>query len=982
MKKRLLAIAFLVMGITLGTQAADQYLGDGVANPILATGASNYWDSVTANWLSDNTGTGTYGTWTDGNVAFFIGSSPQAIITNAVVASGITRPATASGRTDVWTAGAGQLTLNGTIDYIGTGTRQFNLGGVDSQSNTTVWAGSINMGSGINRLLLTGYQTITPGSSITAANSVNDVRLSSSLQSDYSNLSVYLTGADIDNRNSGAAANATLGYLEGTGRITANNLTPVLTVETLNTGGSNTVGALTGGNANLTFGSGTHLFDISTNGNDRVGIGTGAMTYGGTLKLLAQDGKTFSGGETFNLFDAGSFSGSFSTIDDSGLGLVSPMTINYDNLVIDGTITVVDGTITNYTGDLYLGDGTVYTNLTGDIWTTNTAVWGVYAVAEASAMTNWIDNSDVFIIGSDAKTISLQSGLDVSVGTLTWQSPEQALTITGDVSSVITITNKIRSTSTKQVNVNNWLLDGDVNLENLSRLNFSNDGALTPGSSLSTDNGSDIQLAGSFTDLSSNPINLGGNNTALINNTGSDVTLGTLNGRGALKSNTNSVSFLVDSYNIGGDDVVAAIDNDGNANIVLTGSTYTNELTVFNLNGGADRLGTTGTITFGGDLVVVFRASSAFAPRLGDVFNLFDYSSYAGSFNSITLPALSGDLVWHNNIYTDGTIEVGKAGVEYNRVVFTEFNNSDDFQDDVPVSSGSITNADGTIFTLTLSVGAALAGDTNYTVNLYGSDIAGLNGPSGVARLDSGLDSASSSDDEVIRLEISTSGATLTDLAFGGIEINSFAAGEAALFQNAGGSTNYINPVTGTKYMTPADTLQNLESLSLANSGTWYLEVAATTTNLTGTAPTTRFSMDDVKFIYAVDPASSWAYGFGLSGADAAPDYDYDGDGLTNIEEYGLGGNPTNALDIGYASSIGTVADGGSNWFEVVHAKRSDPNSGITYDLETTEDLVFPAWTNGSYTVVGSSTIDADFDAVTNRTPVDVDTKFTRLIIE
>jgi hypothetical protein len=973
MKKTFLAIALTAMGITIGTQAAEQFLGDGIANPIVTTGTAE-WNSTSNFWLTGNTGS--YGTWTDGNDANIVGANPVITISDPVSVININRSGTQSGRSDYVTTNSGVLTVNGTIS--GSTTRQLNFGAANDASKSMSWGGDITIGSGVNRFLLTSVQTIAPNSSITAA-STKVIRLGSSVSTNFSNMAAILTGGTLQNWNTGSATDVTIGYLTGNGSLDVNG-SQITTFGTIIPGGSNTIGSLTG-DMNITLGSGTHIFNISTNNNDLVG-GTGAIVYGGTLELTLEDGKTLAGGETFNLFNGSSYAGSFDSIDESGLGLIPPMTINYDNLVIDGTITVVDGIITDYDGDLYLGNGSVYTNLTGDVWTTNSAVWGVYPVAEASGMTNWIDNSDVFIIGSGAKTISLQTGLDVSVGTLTWQSPTEALTITGDVSSVITITNEITSTSTKQININNWKLDGNVSLSNLSRLNFANDGALTPGSSLTTDNGSDIQLSGTFTDLSSNPITLGGNDTQIANNTGSDITIASLTGRGALNANTNSVSYIIGSYNIGGDDSTGAIDNGGNANIILSGSAYTNEITVFNLSGGADRLGTTETITFGGDLVVVIRPSSTYQPRLGDSFNLFNYGSFSGSFNSITLPPLSGDLVWHNNIYTDGTIKVGKAGVDYNRVVFTEFGSAD-FEDDAIISSGTLTNADGTVFTLELSVGGSLS-TNDYSVNLYSSDIAGLNSPAGIARLDSGLNDADSADDEVIRIKVSTSGATLKDLAFGGIEINSFGAGESAGFgDHLSGTVVYSNETTGAKFVTPDDALSGLEPLSLANVSSWYLEISAKDGGPGASAPTTRFSMDDVKFVYAVDPASSWLHTeFGLSGTNAAPDFDYDGDGLTNIEEYGLGGNPTNSLDTGIAPTTGSLTDGGTNYFEYVHAKRSDPLSGITYDLETTENLVFPSWTNGSYTVAGTGTIDSEFDSVTNRTPTDVDVKFTQLIIE
>jgi autotransporter-associated beta strand protein len=43
----------------------------------------------------------------------------------------------------------------------------------------------------------------------------------------------------------------------------------------------------------------------------------------------------------------------------------------------------------------------------------------------------------------------------------------------------------------------------------------------------------------------------------------------------------------------------------------------------------------------------------------GDVFNLFDWSSASGTFDSVSLPSLTGDLTWdQSQLYTSGTITV------------------------------------------------------------------------------------------------------------------------------------------------------------------------------------------------------------------------------------------------------------------------------------------------------------------------------------
>jgi len=74
--------------------------------------------------------------------------------------------------------------------------------------------------------------------------------------------------------------------------------------------------------------------------------------------------------------------------------------------------------------------------------------------------------------------------------------------------------------------------------------------------------------------------------------------------------------------------------------------------------------------------------------------------------------------------------------------------------------------------------------------------------------------------------------------------------------------------------------------------------------------------------------AASWGVDIGAEGDD------YDDDGLSNIYEYGLGGDPTDKFDQGTAPVFGVENVGGTNWFGYVHPQLSNPNSGLSYSLE------------------------------------------------
>ncbi|MCF7817298.1 MAG: hypothetical protein K9M54_05390 [Kiritimatiellales bacterium] len=126
---------------------------------------------------------------------------------------------------------------------------------------------------------------------------------------------------------------------------------------------------------------------------------------------------------------------------------------------------------------------------------------------------------------------------------------------------------------------------------------------------------------------------------------------------------------------------------------------------------------------------------------------------------------------------------------------------------------------------------------------------------------------------------------------------------------------------------------------------------------------------------------AGWAAGWGVDLSN--PNGDFDNDGLLNIYEYGLGGNPTNVLDQGTSPVFGTVDVGGTNYFGYVYPQLSDPNSGLSYSLAITTDLVFPNWvTNSGYLVYGTNVTGNALDEVTNITTTVENQKFIRLIIE
>ena len=127
-----------------------------------------------------------------------------------------------------------------------------------------------------------------------------------------------------------------------------------------------------------------------------------------------------------------------------------------------------------------------------------------------------------------------------------------------------------------------------------------------------------------------------------------------------------------------------------------------------------------------------------------------------------------------------------------------------------------------------------------------------------------------------------------------------------------------------------------------------------------------------------------WARGFGLTNAnDIALDLDFELDGLDNLTEYALGGNPTtnDAASINPTFS-GPVNIGGTNVMEYVYSRRLDHiDRGLIYGLTvTTSDLILNNWTPiGTLYETGSGPIDVDFESVTNEIPTDTPIGFVNL---
>ncbi len=132
-----------------------------------------------------------------------------------------------------------------------------------------------------------------------------------------------------------------------------------------------------------------------------------------------------------------------------------------------------------------------------------------------------------------------------------------------------------------------------------------------------------------------------------------------------------------------------------------------------------------------------------------------------------------------------------------------------------------------------------------------------------------------------------------------------------------------------------------------------------------------------------VPPYTAWSDEYGLTGSDTNYTAHTDTDGMNQLVEYGLGGNPTNDDAVAVLPIAGMVEDGGTNWMEYIYRRRTDAESrGLDYWLELCTNLTAGGWSSNGYMEINSGPLETGFESVTNRISTDSKTnQFIRLQI-
>ena len=119
---------------------------------------------------------------------------------------------------------------------------------------------------------------------------------------------------------------------------------------------------------------------------------------------------------------------------------------------------------------------------------------------------------------------------------------------------------------------------------------------------------------------------------------------------------------------------------------------------------------------------------------------------------------------------------------------------------------------------------------------------------------------------------------------------------------------------------------------------------------------------------------------FPLSQVDpTTPEGDPDGDGRSNLYEYGIGGDPNKKSNVGAQPVLDMSGASG----EFCYPRRRDAVARkLTYQVVGASDLTTPDWSTDGISETGTAVIDDDFEEVVNSVPTGASSGFFRVEIE
>ena len=672
--------------------------------PVTWTGsASSDWDILTTtNWLNGSTpyiyGDGVPVSFDDsassGTVNLTTTLSPSSItVNNSSLAYVFSGTGNLSGTGSLTKQGSGSLTIanTGFNDFTGSLT----ISGGTVQVGNADTSGSLGYGSILNNstLVFNRSDSLSVGNNISGTGSLTvngsgTVALSGTVAC--SGATVVNTGTlqldgDTDLGDSVSitiAAGATLNastrtdgalnlsssqLLRGNGTVVGDvnavagsTVSPGLSVGVLSASGAATL-------------SGTTVVEIDKTGLTNDLLQADSITYGGTL-VISNLSAALEVGDSFHVFEANDYTGSFDSITPStpGPGLVWDL-----STLVNGTVTVAaDIPLVTWTGaqnNLWDLTTTNWSNFGSPATYTNdwTALFDDNGANTSVSLTTGLSPYAVIVSNNATAYTFTGSGYLTGSGKLTKYGPG-TLTIANSTANDFTGNLTIIGGTVQIGSGGSDGTPGAGNIINNGTLAFNRSGTLTVANAISgsgtlakSGNGT-VTLSGTVTHNGSTMVNAGtlalSGSTALADSSGITVGAGatldvsartdgtltlpagqTLNGDGSIAGDLVSAesSLVTPGQSIGTLLASGAVTLQGTTLIEIDKTANTNDLL-----GGS-------SLTFGGTLVIS-NLSEALAD--GDTFKVFDAGSYAGAFASI-LPKRPGTgLAWDTN-------ELAEAGI-------------------------------------------------------------------------------------------------------------------------------------------------------------------------------------------------------------------------------------------------------------------------------------------------------------------------------
>jgi fibronectin-binding autotransporter adhesin len=432
----------------------------------------------------------------------------------------------------------------------------------------------------------------------------------------------------------------------GAGLVTIQSSTLQLAADTATDFGNNlsaTSGTNTVSSDRLTAGEGLkhQLGNLSLSGT--LVVQKGANATSGTATVAFDD---VTGSGSFSVVsgarvELGSFSGS-SSLTFTGAGdaeILGAFTTGAGSLTKSGTGTLTLNATSSRTGVTSFSAGTLVVGADNALGTGSLTVSNVSTTLRGTNGTRTLANNVTFSTGS---TLGGTSDLTFTG------------TVTNANNNTLTVANTGTTTFSGAFNLSNSVTNRTLTLNNSGALVFS--GVIANGST---------STAGALVKNGLGTLTLAGVNTYAGN---TSINAGTLNLTGSIASsaltNIAAGATLTGAGSLG-DLMLAGTYAPGNSAALVAvgdftlGSTGLLQMEIGGLlrGTGYDAFDINGTFATGGTLDVAF--INGFSPAGAATFNLFDFTSLAGTFGAVNLPTLSSGYTWDSSgLYSNGELKI------------------------------------------------------------------------------------------------------------------------------------------------------------------------------------------------------------------------------------------------------------------------------------------------------------------------------------